>query len=128
MMSPRSSRRRYMGGCSREGRAGLAEGVPLAVEGVLRGVEAVGKQRFDGVRRPVDEVGQLFALGGREVVQHVVGRILPTRRPSDAETDAQVVVAPQRRGGGAQAVVAAITATSLDPQRAIGQVEVIVHN
>ena len=71
---------------------------------------------------------ELLALGRGQLAQHVVGRVLAPRRPADAEPDPQVLLGPQRRAGGLQAVVAALATAALEPQAAERQVELVVHD
>ena len=81
---------------------------------------------LDGVGGAVDEEGELLALGGAELAQDVVGRVLAAGRAADAEAHPQVVLAAERGARRAQAVVAALAAAALEPQVAIGQVDVVV--
>src|SRR5690606_9331802 len=69
-----------------------------------------------------------FALRGRERFEHVVGRVLTTRRTADADAGAQVVLGGERLRDGAQAVVATFAATLLELDRAEGQIEFVVHH
>ena len=71
---------------------------------------------------------EITSLGGRELAQHVVGRILAAGRATDAEPHPFVVLAAERGRHGPQAVVPAVAAAALEPQRAEGQIELVVHD
>src|SRR6266568_5228643 len=95
---------------------------------VLSGGQATGQQRLDGIPAPVDQAGQLPALGGCEITQHEVGRVHPARRAADAKPDAVIVPRGQRGSNGPQPVMPVVAAAQLQPDRAERDVEIVVHD
>src|SRR6478609_2041776 len=84
-------------------------------------------ERFDGVGPVVEQEGQhVRALGLGEVLEDEVGGVLASRRPSDPEADAEVVLRADRLGDGAQAVVPALTAALLEADDTGVDVELVV--
>ena len=63
---------------------------------VLRALEALGDERLDGVGRPLDDLGQLLALGRPQRLEHEVRRVLPPGRPADPDADAEEVAGAER--------------------------------
>src|SRR4051794_16609017 len=93
---------------------------------VLSRLETTGEQQPGGVRGLGDEEGQLLALGGGEVLEHEVRRVLAAGRAADADADPEVVLGAGRPGDRPQAVVAALAAAALEPDGGEGEVELVV--
>src|SRR5882762_4119794 len=99
-----------------------------SVEGVLRGEQAAGDDRLGGVGGAVGDEVELLALGGGEVAEHVVGRVLPARRAADADPYADIVLGADGLADRAQPVVTALAAALLEAYDAERQVELVVHD
>src|SRR3954470_22361122 len=67
-----------------------------AVESLLRRLEAIGKEAFHRVGRSGDVDGEPVPRARRDTLEHVIGGILASRRPADADPDAIEVLAPER--------------------------------
>src|SRR3954462_10608400 len=93
---------------------------------VLRGLEATGEQQLRGVGGLGDEEGQFLALGGGEVLEHEVRRVLPAGRAADPDADAEVVLGAGRPRDRPQAVVAALAAAALEPHGGEREVKLVV--
>src|SRR3954470_14298270 len=102
---------------------GHPSGARASVKGVPRRFEALGQQCLHCVGGPLDLERQLLALRRREVAQDVISRVLPPGRSADADAYAQVLASTQTVVEGAQAIVAPMTATLLEPNGAERQVE-----
>src|SRR5262245_591006 len=103
-------------------------GCRVGMELVLGGSQAEPDQRLDRVSGPLENERYLLALGGPEVAQHVVSRILPAGRAADSDPDPVVLTGAQRPGHRAEAVVPAVAATELEPDRPERQVELVVQD
>src|SRR6185436_14581913 len=98
-----------------------------SIVSVLRREQTVADQREDRVRAVVDQdrhVG-LLALGER--VEHPVRRLLAPGRTTDAEPDPEEVGRSERLLQRTQTVVARRRTADLDPERAEGQVDLVVY-
>src|SRR3954454_7491375 len=89
---------------------------------VLRGSEAVGDQALHGICRAFDVQAELLALGPGEVAKHPVGRVLPTGRAADADSDSMDLSGPHRAAQRLQPVVAVVAAAELESQHAVVEV------
>src|SRR5680860_432167 len=94
----------------------------------LRRLQAAGDAGLHSVSGVGGDERQLGALDGREVPEHVVGRVHPAGRPADPDADPHVVAGAQRLADVAQTVVAALATPPLEAERAEGQVELVVHD
>src|ERR1700712_127324 len=98
------------------------------VDAVLRRLQALGEQGLDGVGGELQGHVQLAALGRGPPLEDVVGGVLASGGPADAEPHPQVVLRPERLRDRAQPVVPALAAAALEPDDAELEVQVVVHH
>jgi len=65
------------------------------VIGVLRGGEIAEQERFDRIRRPINQKWEFFPLGREEITQNEIGRILSTWWSPDSESHPEIFASPQ---------------------------------
>jgi hypothetical protein len=94
----------------------------------LRVGEPVDDESLDRVGGPVHVGRQVSSLRHRERLQHEDRRIHPVRRAADPEPDPKKVACAWGSAHPPQAVVAVVPTAALHPQRAVGQVELVVHH
>src|SRR4051794_3538445 len=93
---------------------------------VLRGFQPALEQQLGGVGGLHQDQPQFLALGGGEVLEDEVRRVLPARGPADADPHAEVVAGAHRAADRPQPVVAALPASALEPDRGERDVQLVV--
>ena len=96
------------------------------MDGVLRSLDAMLQQQFGRVGSLLENDAQLGALGGREILQHVGGRIFASRWASHSDANSLKVFGAQRRCHRSQTIVAALAATELQPDAPEVDVQLVV--
>src|SRR4051794_12301619 len=81
---------------------------------VLRGRQALDQERLRRVRGLGDEQLELLALHGGEVLEHVVGRVLPAGGAPDADAHTEVVTGAGGPRDRAQPVVPTLATPALE--------------
>ena len=72
--------------------------------------ETIGYEELHGIGGVLEQERELLLLGRTEVLEHEVGGVLATGRPSHAHADAVEVLGAEGPGDVAEAVVAALAA------------------
>ena len=85
-------------------------------------------QNIDGVTRVPKNTGEACFLLSAKALQHVIGHGAGIIGTPDAHPNAVEIECAERAGNVFETVVSPVTATKLEPNRAMGQVKIIVHN
>jgi hypothetical protein len=89
--------------------------------------QAVPDQELDGVGGVVEQERQFLLLDGAEVLEHEVGRVLPTGWPSHADPDTVVVLGAEGLADVAETVVPALSPAELQLEGVEWDVDLVVH-